>query len=263
MIRVNKTGNFDEGAHWQITVQNCIVMNTAPSQGALSVSGHKNTSVTIRNNIVINNTGTGILLGTKFRPGNGQGVPQFLVEHNTVLFTWQFDPSAQSYSGNSLKVEAELSPVVRNNVFAFADKVGVHNGARATPLLQNNIVLGNVVTDYLEFDTKIGLADIEDEAEHLHEDSEGNVAEKIKVPVDAEWLRHYGGRVLIDRNAAEADLKAQKTTANEIRSILGLPLRAGALDVPESPSWLHRLSIEDAVKAGSTMYSGRGSSTPE
>ena len=263
VIRVSKSGNLDAGAAWKITVQNCIVMNTAPTQGALSVAGHKNSKITIRNNVVINNTGTGILLGTKYRGGKNEGMPEFLVENNTVLFTWQFDPSSQSFSGNSIKFDHEILPTVRNNVFAFADKIGVHNAAKSSALLQNNIILGNVVADYLEFDTKIGLADIEDEAEHLHEDSENNAAEKISVRVSGDWAKLYGARVLIDRNAAEADVKVQQTRANEIRSILGLPLIADDLQVPESPAWLNRISVDDAVKAGSEPYNAKGSSTPK
>lgn len=245
VIRVSKTGNFQDS--WKVTVQNCIVMNTAPTQGALSVSGYKGTKATVRNNLVINNTGTGIFLGSKYRPADGKNIPEFLVENNTVLFTWKFDAAAQSYSGNSIKFDPDTLPVVKNNVFAFADRYGVNNGSKATVL----------------FDLNIGLDDIEDEAEFIHEDSEENVAEKIQVPVAKEWSTHYGSRVLIDRNAVEADVKVQKSRANEIRAMLGLPLLGENLDVPQSPAWLNRLTIEDAVKAGTSPYSGKGCSLPK
>ena len=252
VIRVSKTGNYDDV--WKITVQNCVVMNTAPSQGALSVSGYKGSKVNIQNNLVINNTGTGILCGTKYASRDEEGRPEFTVTNNTVLFTWKFDPPAQSYSGNSIKFDAGIVSVVNNNVLAFADRFGVHNAAKANVLLADNILMANVEGDYLEFDTNISLDDMEDEAEYLHEDTRNNVKAEIKIPISKEWATHYGTRVLVDRNAAEADIKAQQTTANEIRSILGLPLQAGTVDGPTSPVWLPRMSINDAIQAGAKQY---------
>lgn len=264
IIRVSKTGNFDTNAMWDITVQNCIVMNTAPTQGALSVSGYKNSEIKILNNIVINNTGTGIMTGTNYITSNEDEMPKFLIENNTVLFTWKYDPMAQSFSGNSLSVDGGTVNIVQNNVFGFADRFGVSNTAKASIMLKDNIILGNVDSDYIEFDTRIALEDIEDEAEYLDEDSEGNINDPIKVPVDGEWAKNYASRVMIDRNALEADIDAQKTRANDIRSILGLPLQADAVDAPENPVWLNRLSIEDAVRAGAGKYmSIYGSSVPK
>jgi len=41
-------------------------------------------------------------------------------------------------------------------------------------------------------------------------------------------------------------------------------LQADAVDAPESPVWLNRLSIEDAVKAGASKYMDiYGSSIPK
>ncbi|MCP4570344.1 MAG: hypothetical protein GY841_22410, partial [FCB group bacterium] len=106
------------------------------------------------------------------------------------------------------------------------------------------------------------LADLEDEAEYLHEDSEGNVAKKITVPVSKEWARLYAGRVLIDRNAAAADVKARKTKVNALRGILGLPLQADDLKV-DSPVWLPLMKVDDAIKAGLKKYDGKfGCSKP-
>ena len=261
VIGVSKTGDFSKP--WNITVQNCIVLNTGATQGALSVSGYKGSKVKIRNNLVINNTGTGIYAGTKFIARDDTAQPEFLIENNTVLFTWKFDPSAQSYSGNSMKFDRDVRATVRNNLLAFADKFGLHNAAQAEVLLVENRILGNVEADYLEFDTRMALEDIEDEAERLHEDSEENSSDSIEVPVDKEWAKLYAGRVLVDRNAAEADIKVQQTAANQIRSMLGLNVQAGKVDWPTSSVWLPRLAVEDAVRCGTKAYAGKhGCSLP-
>jgi hypothetical protein len=252
VVRAGKSGDLN--GKWNITVQNCIVINTAPSQGALSVAGYKGSMINIKNNLVMNNTGTGIMCSTKYAGSDESLAPQFLVENNTVLFSWKYDPSAQSYSGNSIKFDNGVIAKLQNNVFAFADKIGINNISKAKLLVKENLILGNVQADYLEFDTKMSLDDIEDEAEFLHEDSTDNIQEKISLPVDKEWAKNYASRVLVDRNAAEADIKAQKTSANEIRSILGLPLRAGTVDGPTSAIWLNRVKIDDAIKCGSKPY---------
>lgn len=262
VIRASKTGNFDAGAHWDITVQNCIVMNTAPTQGALTVSGYKDSKIKISNNIVINNTGTAIMAGTKY-VGDKAG-PDFDISDNTVLFTWKYEPITQSFSGNSFKADNGATVKLSNNVFAFADRAGINNISKAALLLKDNLIAGNVATDYLEFDTKIDLADLEDEAEYLHDDTGGNVAGDVKPPVNADWLKLYGERILIDRNAQEADVKVQKTRANELRRILGLPVQGTDVAAPKTNVWLHQLSVDDAVKAGSTKYLGKyGSSLPK
>ncbi|MEM7387316.1 MAG: hypothetical protein AAF514_20450, partial [Verrucomicrobiota bacterium] len=101
-------------------------------------------------------------------------------------------------------------------------------------------------------------------AEFLHEDSEENVADPIKVPLSEAWAKLYASRVLVDRNAAEADIKVAATAANELRSILGLPLQAGTVDRPESPVWLPRIGLDDAISAGTNHYLGdKGSTLPE
>ena len=253
IVSASKTGNFQET--WNITVQNCVVMNTAPTQGALSVSAYKGSKVTVRNNIVMNNTGYGMLIGSKFM--GSDNYPAFTVENNTVLFTWKYDSYVQSMPGSAIGFDQTTTSTVKHNVFAMTDRFAVDNIKKANILLAENLILGNVEADYLEFNTRINLADIEDEAEALHEDSFDNVADKITIPVSAEWAKNYGARVLIDRNAAEADIKVQQTRANDLRSILGLPLQADDLKTEESPVWLHRLSIDDAIKAGSSAYLGK------
>lgn len=264
VIRVSKTGNFAKDAHWKIAVRNCIVMNTAPTQGALSVSGYKNSEITIENNLVINNTGVGIFIGTKYVGRDGKGQPRFNIHHNTVLFSWKHDPMAQSFSGSSIKFDRATLPVVRDNILAFADRVGIDNASKAPVLLAHNLVTGNTGTDYLEFATSIDLENIEDEAEELHEDSEDNVNQEIKPPVSKAWSQLYASRIIVDRNAAEADVKVKKTRINALRRMLGLPLEGGKLDVDTGPVWLPRLSLEDALKCANTpVAEGFGCGKPK
>lgn len=243
---------------WNVTVRNCVVMNSAPTQGALAVSGYQNSTITIDNNLVINNTGTGIYAGSMWQGADAKGAPKFLITHNTVLFTEKYDAFVQSFSGNSLKIDTAVVATVANNVLGFADRNGIQKQGKWPLLLKGNLIVGNVAADYWEAsgDQKIELAALEDEAEYLHDDSGGNVAAKIKVPVSAAWAKLYAGRVIIDRNAAAADVKAQKTKLNALRSILGLPLRADDLNV-DSPVWLPLLKVDDALKAGQAKYGGK------
>jgi hypothetical protein len=262
VISAGRTKNYS--GKWDILVKNCVIVNSAPTQGALSVGGYKGSSVTIDNNLVINNTGTGIYAGSKWQGSSQADAPNFAVTNNTVLFTEQYDAFAQSFSGNSLKIDSSVVASVSNNVFAFADRNGIQKHGKWAFLLKDNIVLGNVSADYWEVsgDQKIELEDIEDEAEYLHDESSDNVAPKIKVPVSADWAKLYAARVLIDRNAAAADVKAAKTKINALRSILGLPLQAAALKT-DSPIWLPMMKVDDAIKAGAAKYNGKyGCSKP-
>jgi hypothetical protein len=258
VISVSKTGNFDKGAHWEITVKNNIVMNSAPTQGALSVSGYKDTKVVIENNAVINCTGTGIHAGTMFRGSDSH--PQFTIKNNTVLFTWKYDAYVSSFSGNGIAVEVDTVATVTDNVIGFSDRFNVMKSGAHKLLLQNNLLFGAVDSTYYEAvgDMKVGLDDLEDEAEHLDAKSTGNVATKPTLKLNPAWAKNYGERVLIDRNAVEADIVAQQTRANEIRSILGLNQRADDVKA-DSPVWLHRMAIDDAIALASTKIGGKGS----
>ncbi|MCP4503301.1 MAG: hypothetical protein GY822_25470 [Deltaproteobacteria bacterium] len=263
VISCGKNGMFDK-IPWDILVENNVVMNSAPTMGAMAISGYKKSKVVIRNNLVINNTGTGIYVGSKWAGGRyHKDGPTFLVENNSVLFTWKHDPVAQSYSGNVIDFDASVRATVKNNVFAFADRHIVYNPRKTTLLLQNNIMSASVDTEYLEFDTKIALDDIEDEPDYMHDDTEGNEAKPVNVKgISKEWLALYGGRILIDRNKAEAGIKASSTRANALRGMLGLKLRAGKQDFGTGAVWLPRLSVDEAVKAGAEKYHGVGCKTP-
>ena len=263
IITASRTKN--RAGKWDIVVRNCVIVNSAPTQGAMTVSGYQGSTITIDNNLVINNTGTGIFAGSMWQGADEKAAPRFTITNNTVLFTEKYDAFAQSFSGNSFKIDTAVVAAVTNNVFAFADRNGIQKQGKWKLLLKDNLIVGNVQADYWEAagDQKVELGNLEDEAEYLHGDSGGNVAMKIKVPVSEEWAKLYAGRVLIDRNAAAADVKAQKTKANALRSILGLPLRAGELKT-DSPVWLPLMKVDDALKAGLEKYGGKyGCSKPK
>ena len=70
---------------------------------------------------------------------------------------------------------------------------------------------------------------------------------------DLDFLCHVSITVF-DRNAAEADIKAQESSINEVRSMLGLPVQAGVVDGPAVEVWLNRISVENAINVGSSQY---------
>jgi len=254
-IVASKTGNFQDT--WDITVRNCVVMNAAPTQGALSVSAYADSKVLIENNLIVNNTGVGIFVGSKYA-GEPAKAPMFEVKNNTVLFTWKYDGMASSFSGNSIEFDNMTRSNVHHNVFGFADRNGVENIRKARKLtLAHNIIVGNKEADYNEFQTRIALADVEDEAEELTDESEGNISPEIKVPVSKEWATLYASRILIDRNKAEADVKVSRGGANALRSMLGLPVQGSAIKGSGSPVWLPRIAVDDAMKAGEKAYKGK------
>tara|TARA_B100000965_G_scaffold44611_1_gene32694 strand:- start:655 stop:1977 length:1323 start_codon:yes stop_codon:yes gene_type:complete len=255
VIWLNKSGKFDEGPPWKVTVQNCIILNTHQNQGALAVSGFRQSTITIRNNAVINHSGTGIFLGSKFH-GAKDKLPKFVVENNTVLFSADSGMS----QGFSLFMDTDLEATIKNNVFAFSDIYALNNGKKTkNVLLMNNLVAGARKADYVEGDMKMDIEEMIDEAELVHEDSDGNFSKKIKIPVSAEWAKVYGSRVVVDREKAEAGIKAKNSDANSLRSMLGLPLDAGSVKWPKIDVYLPRISVEDGVKAASTQYEGKGS----
>jgi|APLak6261679142_1056127.scaffolds.fasta_scaffold00040_45 hypothetical protein len=235
------------------TISNNVVMNTAPTGGAISAWGHQNGKLTIKNNLVINNTGEGIFAMTKWKSNDGQ--PQFIIENNTVLFTWKHDPIA-SYGGNALKLDQEVKLTASNNVFAFGDYGGVDNIKVAKKItLKDNVFTGNRLYDYREFNTSVKVSEFEDEADQL-EASTGNVTAELKVPVGEAFAKLYAGRKEISRAAVDAKAKAANNGANALRGMLGLPLQANAVG-DDAEVWLPRLSIDDAIRAGTSKYEGK------
>lgn len=237
------------------TISNNVVMNTAPTAGAIGAWGNQNAKFIIRNNLIINNTGEGIFAYTKFHPREAKGLPQFIIENNTVLFSWKHDPIA-SYGGNGLKLDQEISLVASNNVFAFGDYGGVDNIKLAKKItLKDNLFTGNRLYDYREFNTSVKVSEFEDEADELVS-STGNVSAEIKVPVGEAFAKLYAGRKEISRAAVDAKAKASNNGANALRGMLGLPLQANAV-ADDAEVWLPRLSIDDALSAGSARFEGK------
>jgi hypothetical protein len=226
----------DDKAGFDVTVTNCVITNTAPTQGVLTVRGGKNGNIAIQNNLIVNNTGVGIFLSTAFH--GTENPPKFTVSNNTVLFTWKYDAIASAFSGESILIDDGAQAVITNNVLGIADRIGISKKGKDKIVLKDNYIFGNVYTDYYEAatDTRIALADIEDEATTLTADSAGNTTEKLTIPVNDAWKKAWASRVLIDRNSKEVDVKVQTSRANEIRSMIGLPLMAEKSQIAGSGS---------------------------
>lgn len=255
----DRAGIFIEAPiHGKVTIQNCIIMNCAPTEGALTVFGNQGSKAVIRNNLVINNTGVGIFASTGWHPRDGQEIAQFSVEHNTVLYTEKYDAYG-TINGHAFKLDSDTHIDARQNVFAFSDQNGVMSATRSKYkqlTLAQNLVYGNLGADLLEFDTAIDVDCWEDDSEELSDNSEGNVSDAIEVPISKTWADRYMSRAIIDLNAAEADKKPRGTQINEVRQMSRLPRQAADLTL-DSNVWLPRLSIEDAVKAGTNSYKGK------
>lgn len=235
------------------TIQNNVVMNTAPTGGAIAAWGHQAGKFLIRNNLIINNTGEGIFALTKWK--SNKELARFTIENNTVLFSWKHDPSA-TYGGNGLKMDQEVELTASNNVFAFGDYGGVDNIKVAKGItLKDNLFTGNRLYDYREFNTSVKVSELEDEADQL-KDSTGNVSAEIKVPVGEAFAKLYAGRKEISRAEVDAKAKASNNGANALRGMLGLPLQANAV-ADDAEVWLPRLSIDDAIRAGTAKYEGK------
>lgn len=240
----------------RITIKNCIVTNAGPTTGALMTYGGQDSKVVISNNLLINNTGAGIEANSSWHPKDGKGVPVYTIENNTVLFTWKHDPFA-TYGGYGLAMDADTLISVSNNVFAFSDITGVYNAKKSKNLtLKDNLFQANLQADYIEFNTKISVDALEDDASLLSDNSGGNVAKEISLKMNEEWSKLYMTRQVIDRNAAEADVKVLNTRMNAWRGILGLPLQGTSIKA-DSDVWLNRLSLEDAFRAGVKKLNGK------
>lgn len=248
------------GKFTKVTVRNCLITNAAPSQGVLNVQAGENGEVLIENNAVINNTGNGIQCMTNWHSSSGQ--PKFTVINNTVLFSWKHDAVA-SYGGAGLAMDRDVQVFAANNVFGFGDFGGVDNAKLCRQItLKDNLLTGNKKYDYME-GVPMAIEDVEDESDYISYESVGNVRGQVQVPVNPQWAEIYASRVEISRAMVDAQAKAYDSDANELRSMLGLPLQANTVTL-DAEVWLHRMQLEDAIKAGMKPYKGKyGSSDPK
>lgn len=248
------------GSGTKVHVKNCVITNTAPTQGALDVQVGKDGSALIENNLIVNNTGEGIMCKSNHHGASGH--PSYLLRNNTILFSWKHDAVA-SFGGNSIMFDNALSIVAENNVFGFADFGGVNNVKQCKYVtLKNNLFVGHKKYDYQEFGTGLKLDEMEDYANFVTRESGNNYSEEIKLNINKEWAEKYFGRVEISRAEVDAAAKVSNSGANQLRSMFGLPLQANSVS-KDATIWLHRMALEDAIKLGLQSYGkSNGCSTP-
>jgi len=243
-----------------ITVQNCVIMNTAPTQGALSVQVFKGGQGLIQNNFCINNTGYGIYARTGYAGGDSNELPKFVIRHNTSLFNWKHDPIA-SYGGNALALDRNLKATLENNVFAFGHLGGVYNKGAAIKLM-NNLFTGNSKYDYKEINAMMKVEAIVDEATKVDPNSDGNESALIQISVAKRWAEIYGNRKEINRADIDAAVSSNNSGANQLRSMLGMSLRGNAVKM-DAEIFLPLITIEEALPAGLLPWNGKGCIAPK
>ncbi|VAV85405.1 hypothetical protein MNBD_BACTEROID02-379, partial [hydrothermal vent metagenome] len=238
-----------------IAVINCVVMNTAPTEGAISLRVFKGGKGIIQNNFCINNTGYGIQARSGYAGNDKNLVPSFTIKNNTVLFTWKHDPIA-SYGGNALALDQNITAIIENNTFAFAHKGGIYNKG-ATIILNNNLFTGNSKYDYKERNATMVVEDILDEAEKIDPNSDGNESVLIKIPVAERWANIYGNRVELKREDVDAAVSVTNSGANQLRSMLGLNTQGNSVKM-DAEIFLPLITIEEALPAGQFPWNGKG-----
>jgi len=243
------------GSGTRVIIKNCIVTNTAPTQGAIDVQVGKGGSALIENNLIVNNTGEGIMCKSNHHGADGQ--PAYIVRNNTILFSWKHDAIA-SFGGNSLMFDNALSLTAENNVFGFSDFGGVNNIKQCkTVTLKNNLFVGHKKYDYQEFATGLKLDELEGYANYITRESGSNYSQEIKLDINKPWAEKYFGRKEISRAEVDAAAKVSNSGANQLRSMFGLPLQASGVGA-DAEIWLHRMALEDAIRLGQKPY-GKGS----
>ncbi|WP_421824826.1 hypothetical protein [Flagellimonas oceanensis] len=243
-----------------VAVQNCVVMNTAPTEGAISVRVFKGGQGIIQNNFCINNTGYGIQARTGYMGSDESLLPKFQIKHNTVLFTWKHDPIA-SYGGDALAIDQNLVASIENNALGYGHMGGLYNkGAKIT--MKNNLFTGNGKYDYREINDKMAVADILDEAMYLDPMSDGNQGLLIKIPVAERWAEIYASRQEISREEVDAAVTVPNTGANQLRSIFGLNLQGSGVAM-DAEIFLPLITIDEALPAGRYPWDGMGCNIPK
>ena len=245
--------------YMNVAVQNCVVMNTAPTEGAISVRIKKGGKSIIQNNLSINNTGYGIQARTGYVGSDEKLVPSFIIRNNTSLFSWKHDAIA-SYGGNALALDRELTATIENNVLGFGHFGGIYNkGAKIT--LNNNLFTGNSQYDYKEINDAMIVDDIVDEAEYIDASSTGNSSQLLKIVVAERWANIYGNRKELSRADVDASVSAANSGANQLRSMLGLNLQGNSVTM-DAEIFLPLLHLEEAMPVGLANWNGIGCATP-
>lgn len=242
-----------------IGVQNCVVMNTAPTEGAISVRVKKGGKGFIQNNLSINNTGYGIHARTGYVGSDPKFVPEFTIRNNTSLFNWKHDPIA-SYGGNALALDKQLTATIENNVLGFGHFGGIYNKG-ANIKLNNNIFTGNSKYDYKEINDEMIVEDIIDEAERIDPSSTGNKTALLQIAVGKRWSEIYGNRQEISRADVDASVSAANSGANQLRGMLGLNLQGNSVKM-DAEIFLHRIERDEAIPVGLGNWEGIGCATP-
>jgi len=242
-----------------VTVQNCVVMNTAPTEGALSVRIFHGAKGLIQNNLCINNTGYGIHIRSGYTGSKPELVPEFHVVHNTSLFNWKHDAVA-SYGGDALAIDKYLTATIEKNVLGFGHMGGIYNKGSKV-MLSDNLFAGNSKYDYKEINDMMNVEYILDESTLIDFDSDGNTGQAISIPVAERWAAIYGSRVELSREKLDASVHASNSGANQLRSMLGLNLQAGGTTM-DAEIFLPKLEIEEAIPAGSLPWDGKGTQRP-
>jgi len=243
-----------------IAVQNCVVMNTAPTEGAISVRVLKGGKGIIQNNFCINNTGYGIHARTGYTGNDPKMVPTFKIKNNTSLFTWKHDAIA-SYGGDALALDQYLIAVVENNVLGFGHMGGIYSkGADLT--LNNNLFTGNSKYDYKEGNSKMRVEDILDESEKLNPNSTDNKTALLKINVAKRWANIYASRIEISRADVDASVSVSNSGANQLRSMLGLNVQGSSVKM-DAEVFLPLITIEEALPAGLLSWNGIGCAAPK
>ncbi len=237
----------------KVTVRNCVIMNCAPSQGALSVQIREGSNAVISNNLCVNNTGNGIQLMTAYHGSERSKIPRFEVYDNTCIFNWKFDVVA-SYGGNAIAMDGNLFVNIHNNAFAFGHYGGVYSkGAILT--LKDNLFTGNSQYDLREA-SAMNVNEIEDESVNVTPESTGNISKEVKFPVAKRWAEIYAQRVEISRAEVDASARASNNGSNQLRRMLGMPLQGNDVTL-DADIFLPQMLIEEALPLGKQKYESK------
>ena len=94
------------------------------------------------------------------------------------------------------------------------------------------------------------------------DDASDNVSSMIKLNMSKKWIANYLARDVLDRNAAEEEVKAVNSWMNEVRSFWGVNVRGNDLNA-DSDVWLPRMSLEDALSVAGRYNNLYGTFKPQ